>query len=151
MIQVEIQQQEFSVESEWSNAVERGSGKAGAMVAFTGIVREYSLTENVHSMLIEHYPGMTENSVYRIVERATERWELIDIVVIHRVGHLQCGEQIVLVLVTSTHRQEAFQACEFIMDLLKTEAVFWKKEFTSSGSRWVRSVKNDYARRKNWD
>ena len=101
-------------------------------------------------MELEHYPGMTEKALEGIVEKARSRWDLEDVVVIHRVGPLKVGEQIVLTLVTSSHRLEAFEACEFIMDWLKTEAPFWKKETTAAGARWVDARESDEAARERW-
>ena len=101
-------------------------------------------------MELEHYPGMTEKALEGIVEKARSRWDLEDVVVIHRVGPLKVGEQIVLTLVTSSHRREAFEACEFIMDWLKTEAPFWKKETTAAGARWVDARESDEAARERW-
>ncbi len=111
--------------------------QVGAVVAFVGTVREMSDGRAVSSMTLEHYPGMTESSIQTIIDQASVRWALSATRVIHRVGVLQPQEQIVLVAVACAHRAEAFSACEFIMDYLKTQAPFWKKEQTPEGSRWV--------------
>src|SRR2546422_349622 len=102
----------------------------GAVASFVGVVRAVAMT-------LEHYPGMTENSIRKIAEEARSRWQVIDCTVIHRYGELQPSDQIVLVAVASAHRGDAFAACEFIMDYLKTRAPFWKKEHAAEGSRWV--------------
>jgi len=117
--------------------------KTGAVASFVGVVREVPMT-------LEHYPGMTENSIRKIVEEAAARWQVMDCTVIHRHGALQPGEQIVLVAVSSAHRGQAFQACEFLMDYLKTSAPFWKKESTDTGARWVDARVADDAAAARW-
>ena len=109
----------------------------GAVVSFVGVVRDLNEGLDVRAMELEHYPGMTEKALEEIVEQASRRWQLMDCVVIHRVGALKPLDQIVLVAVATSHRGEAFAACEFIMDYLKTQAPFWKKEQTAEGERWV--------------
>jgi molybdopterin synthase catalytic subunit len=106
------------------------NSRVGAVASFVGVVRDVPMT-------LEHYPGMTENAIQQIVEEARGRWQIIDLAVIHRYGDLQPGDQIVMVAVSSSHRGDAFAACEFIMDYLKTQAPFWKKEHHPEGSRWV--------------
>lgn len=101
-------------------------------------------------LYLEHYPGMTEKSIETIVDKAIEKWSLLEVVVIHRVGKLLARDQIVLVLVGSAHRGDAFAACEYIMDFLKTEAVFWKKEIGRTSDKWIKSTADDYKRRSNW-
>ena len=125
-----------------------GSG-AGAVAGFIGLVRDLG-GEGASTLELEHYPGMTEESIERIVARAEERWELTGALVIHRVGRLRPTEQIVLVLCACRHRAEAFAACEFIMDFLKTDAIFWKKESGGEGSRWVESTQQDHERAAGW-
>ena len=125
------------------------AGRGGALVAFTGLVRDLQ-DDELMGLYLEHYPGMTEKSIETIVENASKRWSLLDVVVIHRVGKLLARDQIVLVLVGSAHRGDAFAACEFIMDLLKTEAVFWKKEIGRRSSRWIESTSDDYSRKVSW-
>jgi molybdopterin synthase catalytic subunit len=122
----------------------------GAVAAFIGQVRDLNEGAGVSSMTLEHYPGMTEKSLAAIVEQAHTRWDIFDALVIHRVGMLQPSDQIVLVVVTGTHRHEAFQACEFIMDYLKTEAPFWKKEQTADGERWVDARNSDDTAKQRW-
>ncbi len=123
----------------------------GAVVSFLGVVRRANEGEAVYAMELEHYPAMTEKALAGIVERARARWQLGDITVIHRVGRLLPGDQIVLVAVAASHRGEAFQACEFIMDWLKTEAPFWKKEDTPDGARWVDARDSDDEAKRRWD
>ena len=102
-------------------------------------------------MTLEHYPGMTEKALEAIAEQAKARWDLYDVLVIHRVGALQPTDQIVLVVTTSAHRGEAFAGCEFVMDYLKTEAPFWKKEASAAGARWVDARESDDAARERWE
>jgi molybdopterin synthase catalytic subunit len=106
--------------------------------------------DDVNGLYLEHYPGMTEKSLESITHQAKQRWEVFDILVIHRIGQLSPGDQIVLVAVTAAHRKEAFLACEFVMDYLKTEAPFWKKEQTSLGDRWVEAKATDENARDRW-
>ncbi len=123
---------------------------AGAIVSFVGVVRAKNEGSAVSSMTLEHYPGMTEKSLEGIVEKARERFGIDDVTVIHRVGEMAVGEQIVLVAVSSAHRQAAFEACAYIMDWLKTRAPFWKKEQTPEGARWVDARESDEAARERW-
>lgn len=146
---VVVRYEDFDLSAE-EDALRRASTSAGAMVAFTGVVRDRNQGDRILSLTLEHYPGMTESAIRAIAEKARKRWGLDDIVVIHRVGRLEVGDQIVLCLVTSSHRGEAFEACEYIMDWLKTEAPFWKKEETPSGSRWVDARESDERARDRW-
>jgi len=116
---------------------------AGAVVSFVGQVRDVNEGDSVHTLTLEHYPGMTESALNAIETEARARWNLIESVIIHRVGTLKPLDQIVLVAVLSAHRGEAFKACEFIMDYLKTKAPFWKKETTPLGERWVDAKVSD--------
>lgn len=150
MYSIRIQESDFSVHDEWESCRNRLAGKAGAVVSFVGLVRDVSNTGKVSSLYLEHYPGMTEASIERIVHKAQQRWSLLDVVVIHRVGDLLPEDQIVLVIVASAHRADAFAACEFVMDLLKTEAVFWKKETGEGESVWIESTSDDFYRSKKW-
>lgn len=122
----------------------------GAIAAFIGQVRDLSEGDNVSAMTLEHYPGMTEKSLEGIAAQAKERWDIFDVLIIHRVGTLKPLDQIVLVVVTGAHRGEAFSACEYVMDYLKTEAPFWKKEETPEGSRWVEARDTDNQARGRW-
>lgn len=130
--------------------VEADSPLAGGVASFVGIVRSRNDGDDVSALTLEHYPAMTEKALAGIVEKARARWDLVDVVVIHRVGRLEVGEQIVCVIVSAAHRGEAFCACEFIMDWLKTEAPFWKKEDTPEGSRWVDARESDDAAKARW-
>ncbi len=151
---VRIQENDFDVGAEL--ALLRGNRlDIGAMTSFVGLVREAGSVKNsddlsVSHMTLEHYPGMTEKALAAIVAQAKVRWHVIDALIIHRVGVLQVGEQIVLVAVTSQHRADAFAACEFMMDYLKTEAPFWKKEETEQGTRWVEAKASDDQARNRW-
>ncbi|AZE48287.1 Molybdopterin synthase catalytic subunit MoaE [Pseudomonas chlororaphis] len=122
----------------------------GALVTFVGYVRDLNLGEQVGSLFLEHYPGMTERSLQRIVDEAHERWPLQRVRVVHRVGMLQVAEPIVFVGVASAHRQAAFDACAFLMDYLKTRAPFWKREQTLSGERWVEGRESDQLAASRW-
>jgi molybdopterin synthase catalytic subunit len=150
-VEVRVQTQDFSLDDEWAACRGRTAGQAGAIVAFGGLVREFSQHDSVQALLLEHYPGMTETSMRAIAEDAGSRWPLLDVVIVHRVGELHAADQIVLVIVASTHRTTAFAACEFIMDYLKTRAIFWKKERNSDGGTWIRSTADDQARARNYD
>jgi len=127
-----------------------GQGNVGAIVSFIGQVRDFSDGETIKTLTLEHYPGMTEKALESIEEQAKTRWDITDSLIIHRVGTLQPLEQIVFVAVSSAHRGEAFKACEFIMDFLKTQAPFWKKEATNSGERWVEAKLSDDAAQARW-
>ena len=123
----------------------------GAVVTFTGKVRNHNLGNDVATLTLEHYPGMTEKALQEIVDAARERWPLQRVTVIHRVGELFPGDEIVLVGVTSAHRGSAFSAAEFIMDYLKTRAPFWKREATEQGDRWVDARDSDHQAAQRWD
>lgn len=133
---IRVQTEDFDLGKEVA-ALRAGQAQVGAVVAFVGTVRDMNEGAGVSEMELEHYPGMTEKALEDIVAQAKARWDIFDAVVIHRVGLLKPLDQIVLVAVTSAHRGEAFASCEFIMDYLKTQAPFWKKEQTPDGARWV--------------
>ncbi len=124
-------------------ALHHGQPKAGAVASFVGLVRDINEGDNVTTLTLEHYPAMTDKSLRGIVDEAMHRWQLLDVTVIHRVGALQPLDRIVFVGAASMHRGEAFAACEFIMDYLKTRAPFWKKETTPDGARWVEARASD--------
>lgn len=175
---VEVLENDFDLGQCWSDLQKAVGLGVGAMAGFTGLVREATKTaaggsrvdEPVKALVLEHYPGMTEDSMGRIVAEAAERWDLLGVHVVHRVGRLLPGEQIVMVIVASAHRADAFSACEFIMDYLKTDAVLWKREdyLVSDGnrdvldedqsdstagdtsSRWLHSADQDKSRREGW-
>ena len=146
---VRVQTQDFDTGYEIS--VLRNARKdTGAVVSFIGQVRDLNEGDAVSQLTLEHYPGMTEKALEAIVSQAQSRWDILDALIIHRVGTLQPTDQIVLVAVSSAHRGEAFKACEFIMDYLKTEAPFWKKEVTNTGERWVDAKLTDDDARERW-
>ncbi len=146
---VSIQAEDFELSAEVS-ALREGDGGVGAVAAFVGTVRERSEGQAVSAMELEHYPGMTERAIEAMIDEAQRRFDIRGARVVHRVGLLQAREQIVLVAVTSAHRGQAFQACEFLMDYLKTQAPFWKKETTPEGARWVDARVADDAALARW-
>ena len=145
---IRVGQENFSVgdEYQWLSQCEDD----GAVVTFTGKVRNHNLGDNVSARTLEHYPGMTEKALSEIVSEARERWPLQRISLIHRVGAMYPGDEIVFVGVTSAHRSMAFEAAEFIMDYLKTRAPFWKREATEQGDRWVDARDSDHQAAKRW-
>jgi len=148
MATIRIQTEDFDAGAEIAK-LRAGNPKVGAIASFVGVCRDVNDGESVATMTLEHYPGMTEKALARIVDEAIARWRIIDVTVVHRVGELKPTDQIVLVVVSSGHRGDAFAACEFLMDYLKTRAPFWKKEQTPEGARWVeaRTSDDDAARR----
>ena len=146
---VRVQTDDFDL-SEEVRRLRAGRPEVGAVVTFVGTVRDINDGTSVAEMELEHYPGMTEKALEDIIARAKERWQLVDALVVHRVGPMRPEEQIVLVVTLSAHRGEAFAACEFIMDYLKTEAPFWKKEQTPEGARWVDARATDDIALEKW-
>ncbi|HZV98393.1 MAG TPA: molybdopterin synthase catalytic subunit MoaE [Methylophilaceae bacterium] len=146
---VRVQIEDFDAGAE-INRMRLSRADTGAVAAFIGQVRDLNEGSDVTAMTLEHYPGMTEKALQDIVDQARQRWDIFDALIIHRVGTLKPTDQIVLVVVSGVHRGEAFAACEFIMDYLKTEAPFWKKEQTSEGERWVEARSSDDAARQRW-
>lgn len=146
---VRVQTEDFDVGAELA-AMRLASKDIGALVNFVGQVRDMNDGDVVSTLTLEHYPGMTERSLESIEVEAKSRWNIVDSLIIHRVGTLQPLDQIVLVAVTSAHRGEAFKACEFIMDYLKTRAPFWKKEATADGERWVEAKISDDDAQARW-
>ncbi|HWI13745.1 MAG TPA: molybdopterin synthase catalytic subunit MoaE [Burkholderiales bacterium] len=147
---VRVQEADFDLGAEVA-ALRRGNARIGGVAAFVGVVRDVNEGDSVAQMTLEHYPGMTERSIEAIIDEARGRWEVLDALVVHRVGTLKPTDQIVLVVVTSGHRGDAFAACEFIMDYLKTRAPFWKKEQTAQGARWVDARSSDDAAAERWN
>lgn len=145
---VSVQYDDFSIADEYE-ILAKGTS-AGAVVTFVGKVRDMNLGDNVIGLRLEHYPGMTEKLLAEICDQAEARWPLLGVRVIHRVGDLDIGDQIVYVGVSSAHRGASFEACEFIMDYLKTSAPFWKKERTTQESRWVESRESDAKAAERW-
>jgi len=146
---IRIQQQPFDAGAEIRQLIEADQAM-GAVVNFVGVMRNMNDGDAVSEMILEHYPGMTENALQKIVVQARERWQLGNVTVIHRVGKLQPSDEIVLVAVTAEHRGEAFDGCEYIIDFLKTRAPFWKKEKTAQGDRWVDERQTDIAAVEQW-
>jgi len=146
---VRVQSEDFDVSTEIA-ALRRGNPKIGAVASFIGVVRDVNEGDAVAEMTLEHYPGMTEKAIVEIIGQARGRWSLYEALVIHRVGKLRPTDQIVLVVVTSAHRGDAFAACEFIMDYLKTRAPFWKKERAGGGARWVEARETDDIAAERW-
>ncbi len=134
---IRVQQEDFDPGAELDAVSSRLQGTAGAVVSFIGLVRDLNEGDDITAMTLEYYPGMTEKALDAITAEASVRWKLLDVVIIHRVGPLEPNDRIVLVIAASAHRKDAFRACEFMIDTLKTKAPFWKKETTSQGSRWV--------------
>jgi len=140
-MRVSVQQEDFNLGEEVKEI--SANPKVGAVASFVGLVRDVPMT-------LEHYPGMTERAIQKIVDEAKTRWQVMDCSVIHRYGALQPNDQIVLVAVASGHRGDAFAACEFIMDYLKTQAPFWKKEQSAGGARWVEAKATDDKAAERW-
>lgn len=149
MIEIRLQAEPFDPHLE-VDRLHSGNPVIGGIVSFIGLMRDINEGDTVGSMTLEHYPGMTEKALHSIVEEAFQRWDLIGCRLVHRVGELQPADAIVLVAVASSHRTEAFRACEFIIDYLKTRAPFWKKEMTEKGARWVTARKTDSDAEQKW-
>ncbi|EHR40616.1 molybdopterin synthase catalytic subunit MoaE [Alishewanella jeotgali] len=147
-LRIQVQQQDFSVASEYE--LLRQEARCGAVVTFSGLVRELTETQLLR-MTLEHYPGMTEQALIQIATEAQQRWQLGTVTIIHRVGTLLPNEQIVFVGVASAHRAAGFAAAEFIMDYLKNRAPFWKKEHTSNGEYWVAAKVSDHVALQRWE
>ncbi|AEP30037.1 molybdopterin synthase catalytic subunit MoaE [Brumicola nitratireducens] len=146
---ISVQEQDFDLALEYTQ-IRKHSDSDGAIVTFTGLVRELTERGNLKYMTLEHYPGMTEKSLMNICEQARERWPIGSIRIIHRIGKLPPDEQIVFVGVSSKHRKAAFAATEFMMDFLKTQAPFWKKELTTEGEFWVDAKSSDKHKANDW-
>lgn len=150
IVPIRVQEEDFDIGAELA-ALTAGDARVGAIATFVGLVRDRNDGDQVAGMTLEHYPGMTEKSLEKIVDEAKARWSLYEVLVIHRVGPLKPTDRIVFVAVTSAHRGEAFAACEFVMDYLKTQAPFWKREETPSGARWVDAREADDQALKRWE
>ena len=146
-VSISVQAEDFDAGRE-IDALTAEAGVAGAVASFVGLVRDEN--KSLAAMTLEHYPGMTEKAIGEIVDTAMQRWSLFGVRVIHRIGRLLPGDRIVLVVVSSKHRGEAFAACEFIMDYLKTQAPFWKKEETPDGGCWVEARASDDEAASRW-
>lgn len=147
---VRVQENDFDVGAELK-ALTEGRTDIGAVVTFTGLVRDLNEGSGVSAMTLEHYPGMTEKELERIEVEARDRWPLNDAVIVHRYGRMEPGEQIVLVIAASAHRQAAFDAASFLMDFLKTRAPFWKLEEGEAGGQWVDARETDEAAADKWE
>ena len=146
---IQIQTEPFDIRAEQESLC-RDNPRVGALVTFVGLMRDLNEGAEVRRMTLEHYPGMTEKALDAIVEEAAARWELEGIRIVHRVGTLEPLDPIVFVGVTSQHRGDAFRACEFLIDYLKTRAPFWKKESTAAGERWVEARETDETAARRW-
>jgi molybdopterin synthase catalytic subunit len=152
---IRVQVERFDIGAEIA-AFSQGTGRVGGVATFVGLVRDY-LGEKpegappVHALTLEHYPGMTERQLERIEAEALKRWDLADVLVIHRIGRMEPGEPIVLVCTSSAHRAAALEACAFLIDWLKTKAPFWKREETPDGESWVEARASDDAATKRWE
>jgi molybdopterin synthase catalytic subunit len=146
---IRIQSQDFNLAEEYAE-LRKQSGTTGAIVTFTGLVRDFDEGKGKH-LFLEHFPGMTEKVLMDITQQAKQRWPIIDIRIIHRIGQLKIDDQIVFVGVSSTHRKAAFQTCEFIMDYLKTQAPFWKKATSEKSSYWVEAKHSDTEAQERWE
>jgi len=146
---IRVQTEDFDIAG-LNHELLAGRTDVGAIASFIGLVRDLD-GDPLQTMTLEHYPGMTESALQGIASRAQQRWQIADLGIIHRVGALAPADQIVLVSVLSAHRADAFAACQFIMDYLKTEAPFWKKEVSEQGAKWVESRDSDELARKKWE
>ncbi len=146
---IRVQEEDFDLGAELA-ALTRGNTRIGGLAVFVGLVRDMAGPEAIEAMTLEHYPGMTEGMLARIEAEAKARWPLESCLIVHRVGRLTPGERIVLVGVTSAHRDAAFDACRFLIDWIKTKAPFWKQEETASGPKWVEARGSDDQAAKRW-
>ncbi len=150
MNEITIQTEPFDIDA-IQEALRAEDPAVGALVSFVGLMRDMNEGDRVTAMTLEHYPGMTEKALQKIVDEARQRWRVLGIRVVHRVGELRPTDPIVMVAVTSAHRGEAFRACEFVIDYLKTRAPFWKKERTGDGERWVSARHTDDEAQQRWE
>lgn len=146
---IAVQQEDFDVAALYADMIS-GNNSNGAVVTFVGLVRDFAPDGDVFGLYLEHYPGMTERVLTDIADEAKQRWSLGEVTILHRIGELGAGDQIVFVGVASPHRKDAFEASQFIMDILKTKAPFWKKEKLRSESRWVNAKASDQAQGERW-
>jgi molybdopterin synthase catalytic subunit len=146
---IRVQNEDFVI-SDLTEQVRANDASSGAIVTFTGIVRELAEAGGLKALYLEHYPGMTEKALEQIAQQARERWDLGNIVIVHRVGELALNANIVFVGVGSAHRVNAFEAAQFIMDYLKRDAPFWKKEITAEGESWVEQKQSDLDAADTW-
>ena len=149
-VSVQIQTEDFD-QAQLYSALTQDNQDDGAVVTFTGQVRRQNLGDNVIGLALEHYPGMTEKTISTIVEEAKKKWSISRVIVVHRVGELEVGDNIVFVGVSGAHRGDCYAANEFIMDFLKIKAPFWKKELTTQGQRWLDAKSSDHEKAQQWD
>lgn len=147
---IRVQEADFDLTAEIAT-LRQARPDLGAVVAFIGFVRDLNAGASVSAMTLEHYPAMTQKALEGIATQAKQRWDIEDVLIIHRIGRLLPTDQIVLVAVAGAHRGPAFQACEFIMDYLKIQAPFWKKEQTPQGAQWVEARETDHAAARRWE
>ena len=147
--QICVQSEDFDFAHQYQK-LRDSNNSDGALVTFVGLVRDMNLQQSVSGLFLEHYPAMTEKVLINIVDKARAKWQLGSVSIIHRIGQLQVSEQIVFVGVTSQHRQSAYHANEFIMDFLKTQAPFWKKETTTEGDKWIEAKASDMDKSRGW-
>jgi molybdopterin synthase catalytic subunit len=149
---ISVQTQDFDIGALYQQVTASDNNPLGygAIVTFVGKVRDFNLEQNVSGLSLEHYPGMTEKTLLNISQQAKNRWPIADPIIIHRVGDLQPGDQIVYIGVASAHRKAAFEACEFLIDYLKTQAPFWKKEQTEAGYQWIDARESDQQAATKW-
>lgn len=147
---IKVQEADFNIQDEY-DAMRSDNQEDGAIVFFTGLVRDFNQGKDVTGLFLEHYPAMTEKALGKIVEEAKARWTINRVRLIHRVGQLYLADQIVFVAVSSKHREAAFDACRFIMDYLKNRAPFWKKETTTQGDVWVEALEKDQTAMEKWE
>ncbi len=148
-LSVRVQEADFTLQ-ELSDDLALDEGKSGALTLFVGMVRDYNHQGDIDGLFLEHYPGMTERSLHQIAEKAAERWPLDGVSIVHRIGELKGSDNIVGVAVSAAHRKAAYEANQFIMDYLKTQAPFWKKELRGEDSVWVEAKESDQQARERW-
>lgn len=146
---INVQEADFNIQDEY-NAMRTANQEDGAIVFFTGLVRDFNQGNDVTGLFLEHYPAMTEKALENIVQQAKDRWPINRVRLVHRVGQLYLADQIVFVAVSSEHREAAFDGCRFIMDYLKNQAPFWKKETTTKGDVWVEALEKDQIAMRKW-
>ena len=146
---IRVQTEDFDIGAEISRMTD-GNTEIGGLASFVGLVRDYAGDEKISSMTLEHYPGMTEKQLERLEADARERWQLQDVLIIHRYGELMPGDRIVLVVTASGHREASLESCQFLIDWLKTKAPFWKLEDRASGAAWVESREEDTVAADRW-
>ena len=146
---IRVQTEDFDIGAEITRITE-GNTEIGGLASFVGLVRDYAGDEKISAMTLEHYPGMTEKKLEALEAEARERWQLQDVLIVHRYGRLEPGDRIVLVVTASLHREASLESCQFLIDWLKTKAPFWKLEERESGAQWVASRETDSVAAERW-